>query len=56
MIYCLFLFYYSTKLGMYTENCGLDSVLLSWGHDEYLYGVLTNHKCTIPQQGLDMIR
>ena len=24
---------YSTKLGMYRENCGLDNVLMSWGHD-----------------------
>lgn len=27
---------YSSKLGIYTENCGLDNVMISWGHDEYL--------------------
>ena len=24
---------YKTKLGVYTENCGLDQVKMSWGHD-----------------------
>ena len=23
----------STRLGIYKENCGLDNVLMSWGHD-----------------------
>ena len=27
---------YQTRLGVYTEGCGLDHVDLSWGHDEYL--------------------
>lgn len=31
---------YNTKYGMYSPNCGLDNVHLSWGHDEYLYRVL----------------
>jgi inositol oxygenase len=31
---------YSTRLGIYEENCGLDRVTFAWGHDEYLYGVL----------------
>lgn len=48
---------YNTRLGMYSEGCGLDALTMSWGHDEYLHMVLSNHKqCTIPQQGLDMIR
>ena len=34
---------YNTKLGMYQENCGLENVLMSWGHDEYLYHVILNH-------------
>jgi inositol oxygenase len=34
---------YSTRLGIYTEGCGLDRVQLSWGHDEYLYHVLREH-------------
>ena len=25
---------YSTKYGIYKPNCGLDNVMLSWGHDE----------------------
>ncbi|VDM50502.1 unnamed protein product [Toxocara canis] len=28
---------YSTELGMYKEGCGLDNLLMTWGHDEYLY-------------------
>lgn len=30
---------FSTKLGVYKENCGLDNVVMSWGHDEYMYQV-----------------
>jgi len=48
---------YNTLLGMYSANCGLDSVLFSWGHDEYLYSVLHNHAaCTLPEEALYMIR
>jgi len=48
---------YNSELGMYTRNCGLDNVLMSWGHDEYLYQVLNrNENCTIPKIGLDIIR
>lgn len=32
-------------------------MLLSWGHDEYMYRVLKNHKeCRIPEEGLYCIR
>ena len=24
---------YSTKYGIYEPNCGLDKVIMSWGHD-----------------------
>jgi len=34
---------YNTKLGVYKENCGLDKLKLSFGHDEYLYHVLTRN-------------
>ena len=27
---------YSSKLGIYEENCGLDKVVMSWGHDKYM--------------------
>jgi inositol oxygenase len=42
-----------TELGMYQPGCGLDAVLLSWGHDEYMYRVAGNR---LPPQGLGMIR
>lgn len=48
---------YSKKHGMYEPNCGLDNVLMSWGHDEYMFRVLKNHpECTLPEIGLNMIR
>jgi len=48
---------YSTKYGMYSPNCGLNQVLFSWGHDEYLYRVLKNHPdCKIPEEGMYNIR
>jgi len=47
---------YKTELGMYKEGCGLSKLKLSWGHDEYLYKVLVNHGCTLPDEGLYMIR
>ena len=48
---------YNTKYGMYSPNCGLENVMMSWGHDEYLYRVLKNHKnCKLPEEALYMIR
>ncbi|CAG13050.1 unnamed protein product [Tetraodon nigroviridis] len=47
---------YNTKYGMYAPNCGLEQVLMSWGHDEYLYRVLTFNRCSLPEEGLYMIR
>ncbi|XP_061630220.1 inositol oxygenase isoform X2 [Phyllopteryx taeniolatus] len=47
---------YNSKYGIYKPNIGLDSVLMSWGHDEYLYRVLQFNKCCIPKEGLNMIR
>lgn len=48
---------YNTKYGMYEPNCGLDNVLFSWGHDEYMYRVLKNHKeCKLPEIALKIIR
>ncbi|MEM7235966.1 MAG: inositol oxygenase family protein, partial [Planctomycetota bacterium] len=44
---------YSSKLGVYSENCGLDNVDLSWGHDEYLYHVTKDY---LPDEALYMIR
>lgn len=28
-----------TEKGIYEPGCGLDNVMLSWGHDEYLYHI-----------------
>ncbi|KAK7892153.1 hypothetical protein WMY93_024116 [Mugilogobius chulae] len=47
---------HSTECGIYEPNCGLDKVLMSWGHDEYLYRVLKFNNCSIPEEGLYMIR
>eukprot|EP00754_Rhynchopus_humris_P027275 Rhum_TRINITY_DN15079_c0_g2::Rhum_TRINITY_DN15079_c0_g2_i1::g.136863::m.136863/K00469/MIOX; inositol oxygenase len=47
---------YSTPTGVYKEGCGVDALEMSWGHDEYMYQVLRRNGCTIPKQGLDMIR
>jgi inositol oxygenase len=44
---------YQTPCGIYAEGCGLDSVHLSWGHDEYLYQVVKDY---LPPEALAMIR
>ncbi|KAJ7442374.1 DUF706-domain-containing protein [Mycena galericulata] len=46
---------YSTEYGIYKPNCGLENVMLSWGHDEYLYHILKNQS-SLPEEGLAMIR
>lgn len=28
---------YNSKLGVYAEGCGLENVVMSWGHDDYMY-------------------
>jgi len=44
---------YASRTGIYREGCGLDRVLLSWGHDEYLYHVLRDQ---LPDEALAIIR
>ncbi|KAJ3315144.1 hypothetical protein HDV04_004285 [Boothiomyces sp. JEL0838] len=44
---------YNNGLGMYTPNCGLDSVVMSFGHDEYLYHVVKKY---LPEQACFIIR
>jgi len=44
---------YQTKLGVYEQNCGLDKVDMSWGHDEYVYHMM---KPFLPEPGLYMLR
>ena len=46
----------STTLGVYEAGCGLCNVHLSWGHDEYLYHVVTQAGCQLPEPALYMIR
>lgn len=47
---------YNSKLGIYTEHCGLRNVMLSWSASEYLYYRLRITKTSIPEEGLAMIR
>lgn len=44
---------YQTVEGLYEEGCGLDNVLMSWGHDEYLYQVVREY---VPIEAQYMIR
>lgn len=44
---------YQTEQGIYQLGCGLDQVMLSWGHDEYLYHVVKDY---LPAPALAMIR
>src|SRR3954453_1292282 len=44
---------YNTQLGVYQRNCGLRKVLMSWGHDEYLYHAFKDY---LPEPALYMIR
>lgn len=46
---------YKTKYGIYSPHCGLDNVMLSWGHDEFMYH-LAKEQTTLPQEALAMIR
>jgi inositol oxygenase len=42
-----------TDNGIYQPGCGLSRVLLSWGHDEYMYQVARPY---LPPEGLAMLR
>lgn len=44
---------YQTACGIYEPGGGLDRVLMTWGHDEYLYHVVRHH---LPPEALYMIR
>lgn len=44
---------YQTLCGIYSEQCGLGSVFMSWGHDEYLYHVTREY---LPEEAQYMIR
>jgi len=44
---------YQSSCGMYEPGCGLNNVLMSWGHDEYLYHVVKDY---LPESALYMVR
>lgn len=47
---------YSTEDGMYKRGCGISNLMMSWGHDEYMYWAMKENGCTLPENGLAMIR
>jgi inositol oxygenase len=47
---------YSTKLGIYSEGIGFNNLHMSWGHDEYMYQVCVQNKCTLPEEALYIVR
>ncbi|XP_059276734.1 inositol oxygenase 2-like [Lycium ferocissimum] len=47
---------YNTKNGVYQEGCGLDKVVMSWGHDDYMYLVSKENGTTLPSAALFVIR
>uniref|UniRef100_A0A2N9IIQ9 Inositol oxygenase n=1 Tax=Fagus sylvatica TaxID=28930 RepID=A0A2N9IIQ9_FAGSY len=47
---------YNTKNGIYSEGCGLDNVMISWGHDDYMYLVAKENGTTLPPAALFIIR
>ena len=46
---------YNTTYGIYEPGCGMDNIMLSWGHDEYLYHVFKDQSL-LPDKALAMIR
>ena len=44
---------YNTRYGIYSPNCGLRNVTMSWGHDEYIYQIMKDY---LPEEGLYMLR
>lgn len=47
---------YASDLGMYTGNCGLRAVYMSWTDCEYLHMVLALNETTLPHEGLFVVR
>ncbi|XP_046386086.1 inositol oxygenase [Ischnura elegans] len=47
---------YSSKYGIYKPNCGLENVIMSWGHDEYLYRQMKHNHASLPEEAFYMIR
>ncbi|KAK4725909.1 hypothetical protein R3W88_030826 [Solanum pinnatisectum] len=47
---------YNTKKGIYYDFIGLENVMMSWGHDDYMYMVAKENGTTLPSAGLFIIR
>lgn len=47
---------FNIKNGIYEEGCGLDELVMSWSHDEYMYQVMKRNKTTLPPQALFIVR
>lgn len=48
---------FSSKYGIYTPNCGIENLMITVGHDEYLYSVLQRNKNHIfPERYQNVIR
>ncbi|CAH8384357.1 unnamed protein product [Eruca vesicaria subsp. sativa] len=47
---------YNIKMEFTVKGCGLDNVLMSWGHDDYMYLVAKENDTTLPHVGLFIIR
>ncbi|XP_030378585.1 inositol oxygenase [Scaptodrosophila lebanonensis] len=47
---------YNTDYGIYQPNCGIDNLLMSWGHDEYMYNVLKHNNTKLPDVACNIIR
>ncbi|KAM3232872.1 inositol oxygenase 1 [Capsicum annuum] len=47
---------YNSKFGIYSKGCGLHNVMMSWGHDDYMYMVAKENGTTLPSAGLFIIR
>ncbi|KAL4291422.1 hypothetical protein GQ457_14G006580 [Hibiscus cannabinus] len=47
---------YNTKYGVYSKGCGLNNVMMSWGHDDYMYLVAKENNTTLPSAALFIIR
>ncbi|KAG6424083.1 hypothetical protein SASPL_114495 [Salvia splendens] len=47
---------YLTKNGVYEQGCGLENVVMSWGHDDYMYLVAKENGTTLPTAALFIVR
>ena len=47
---------YNSLFGIYKKNCGIENLLLSFGHDEYLFKVLQNNKHNLSKRYQNIIR